>query len=143
MALLGAKMYNTFAEAKDDCLICVMSRSDLQRLILDKPQVALRVLETTGRRLQEAEESLEDMAFKGIPARLATLLLRLSENQESDEVTGLTHQDLAESIGAYRETTTQVLNDLKSQGLIEIGRKTNQAAGPRDDLDDRALTALP
>lgn len=123
MALLGTKMHNTFAEAVEDCLICVMSRTDLERLILNKPQVALRILEITGKRLREAEERLESMAFKGIPARLASLLLRLSDEQKSDEVTGLTHQDLAESVGTYRETATQVLNDLKSQGLIEIGRK--------------------
>lgn len=123
MALLGTKMHNTFAEAVEDCLICVMSRTDLERLILSKPQVALRILEITGKRLREAEERLESMAFKGIPARLASLLLRLAEEQGSDEVTGLTHQDLAESVGTYRETATQVLNDLKSQGLIEIGRK--------------------
>lgn len=123
MALLGTKMHNTFAEAVDDCLICVMSRTDLERLILNKPQVALRILEITGKRLREAEERLENMAFKGIPARLASLLLRLSEEQESNVITGLTHQDLAESVGTYRETATQVLNDLKSQGLIEIGRK--------------------
>lgn len=123
MALLGAKMHNTFAEAVEDCLICVMSRTDLERLILNKPQVALRLLEITGKRLREAEERLESMAFKGIPARLASMLLRLSDEQGSDEVTGLTHQDLAESVGTYRETATQVLNDLKSQGLIEIGRK--------------------
>ncbi len=123
MALLGTKMHNTFAEAIDDCLICVMSRTDLERLILNKPQVALRILEVTGKRLREAEERLENMAFKGIPARLASLLLRLSEEQGTDEIVGLTHQDLAESVGTYRETATQVLNDLKSQGLIEIGRK--------------------
>lgn len=123
MALLGTKMHNTFAEAIDDCLICVMSRTDLERLILNKPQVALRILEVTGKRLREAEERLENMAFKGIPARLASLLLRLAEEQGNDEIAGLTHQDLAESVGTYRETATQVLNDLKSQGLIEIGRK--------------------
>jgi CRP/FNR family cyclic AMP-dependent transcriptional regulator len=123
MALLGTKMHNTFAEAIDDCLICVMSRTDLERLILNKPQVALRILEVTGKRLREAEERLENMAFKGIPARLASLLLRLAEEQGTDEISGLTHQDLAESVGTYRETATQVLNDLKSQGLIEIGRK--------------------
>lgn len=123
MALLGTKMHNTFAEAIEDCLICVMSRTDLERLILSKPQVALRILEITGKRLREAEERLESMAFKGIPARLASLLLRLSQEQDSDEVTGLTHQDLAESVGTYRETATQVLNDLKTRGLIEIGRK--------------------
>lgn len=123
MALLGAKMHNTFAEAIDDCLILVMSRTDLERLILSKPQVALRILDITGKRLREVEERLESMAFKGIPARLAGLLLRVSREQESDTITGLTHQDLAESVGTYRETATQVLNDLKAQGLIEIGRK--------------------
>lgn len=123
MALLGTKMHNTFAEAVEDCLICVMSRTDLERLILNKPQVALRILEITGKRLREAEERLENMAFKGIPARLASLLLRLAREQGSDTITGLTHQDLAESVGTYRETATQVLNDLKGQGLIEIGRK--------------------
>lgn len=123
MALLGTKMHNTFAEAIDDCLICVMSRTDLERLILSKPQVALRILEVTGKRLREAEERLENMAFKGIPARLASLLLRLADEQGTDEIAGLTHQDLAESVGTYRETATQVLNDLKAQGLIEIGRK--------------------
>jgi CRP/FNR family transcriptional regulator, cyclic AMP receptor protein len=123
MALLGTKMHNTFAEAIEDCLICVMSRTDLERLILNKPQVALRILDITGKRLREAEERLENMAFKGIPARLASLLLRLAEEQDSDEIAGLTHQDLAESVGTYRETATQVLNDLKSQGYIDIGRK--------------------
>jgi len=130
MALLGTKMHNTFAEAIDDCLICVMSRTDLERLILNKPQVALRILEVTGKRLREAEERLENMAFKGIPARLASLLLRLAEEQGNDEISGLTHQDLAESVGTYRETATQVLNDLKAQGLIEIGRKRIKVLDP-------------
>lgn len=136
MALLGTKMHNTFAEAIDDCLICIMSRTDLERLILSKPQVALRILEITGKRLQEAEDSLESMAFKGIPARLASMLLRLSDEQTSDEVTGFTHQDFAESVGTYRETATQVLNQIKSLGLIEIGRKRIKL------LDKEALSEI-
>lgn len=123
MALLGQQMHNAFAEALDDCMILVMSRADLERLILGKPLVGLRLLEITGRRLNDAESRLEDMAFKGIPARLASLLLRLSAERNSADILGMTHQDLAETIGTYRETATQVLNDMKSQGLIEIGRK--------------------
>lgn len=123
MALLGQQMHNAFAEALDDCLIVVMSRADLERLILSKPSVGLRMLEITGRRLSDAEARLQDMAFKGIPARLASLLLRLAAEGNSNEIVGLTHQDLAETIGTYRETATQVLNELKAQGLIEIGRK--------------------
>lgn len=121
MALLGQQMHNTFAEAITDCTICVMSRADLERLILQRPQVALRMLEITGRRLRDAESRLEDLAFKGIPARLSSLLLRLAG--DSNQLSGLTHQDLAEMVGTYRETATQVLNDLKSRNLIEIGRK--------------------
>jgi len=123
MALLGQQMHNAFAEALDDCMILVMSRADLERLILGKPLVGLRLLEITGRRLNDAEARLEDMAFKGIPARLASLLLRLSAERNSPDILGMTHQDLAETIGTYRETATQVLNDMKSQGLIAIGRK--------------------
>lgn len=123
MALLGQAMHNAFAEALDDCLILVMSRADLERLILDKPAVGLRMLEITGRRLSDAEARLEDMAFKGIPARLASLLLRLANERGAKDIVGLTHQDLAETIGTYRETATQVLNDMKAQGLIDIGRK--------------------
>jgi CRP-like cAMP-binding protein len=77
------------------------------------------------------------MAFKGIPARLASLLLRLADEQGGDEVRGLTHQDLAESVGTYRETATQVLNDLKTQGLIEIGRKRISIL-EREDLQEIA-----
>ena len=123
MALLGQQMHNAFAEAMEDSVILVMSRADLERLILNKPILGLRMLEITGRRLSDAESRLEDMAFKGIPARLASLLLRLAAERDTDEITGLTHQDLAETIGTYRETATQVLNDMKMAGIIEIGRK--------------------
>jgi CRP/FNR family cyclic AMP-dependent transcriptional regulator len=123
MALLGQQMHNAFAEAMEDSMILVMSRADLERLILNKPILGLRMLEITGRRLSDAESRLEDMAFKGIPARLASLLLRLAAERDTDEIIGLTHQDLAETIGTYRETATQVLNDMKMAGIIEIGRK--------------------
>lgn len=136
MALLGQQMHNTFAEALDDCLILVMTRADLERLILDKPAVGLRMLDITGRRLRDAEGRLEDMAFKGIPARLASLLLRLAADRSSNEITGLTHQDLAETVGTYRETATQVLNDMKADGLIDIGRKRIEI------LDSERLQAL-
>ncbi len=123
MALLGQQMHNAFAEAMEDCSIMVMSRSDLERLILNDVRLGRRILALTHKRLSDAEARLEDMAFKSIPARLASLLLRLAAEQDGVTITGLTHQDLAETIGTYRETATQVLNDLKSEGLIEIGRK--------------------
>ncbi len=123
MALIGQGMHNTFAEATEDSVICVMSRDDVERLLMTKPRVALRIFEVLGERLKEAESRQEEIAFKGIPARLASLLLQLSEREDSNVITGLTHQDLGEQVGTYRETTTQTLNTFKSEGLIDIGRK--------------------
>jgi CRP-like cAMP-binding protein len=123
MSLVGQGMHNTFAEAVDECLLCVMSRADVERLMREKPNVAYRFFETMGDRVSQLEERLENIAFKSIPARLADLLLRLVGEQGNNEISGYTHQDFSEMLGTYRETITQTLNDFKAQGLIEIGRK--------------------
>ncbi len=123
MALIGQGMHNTFAEATEECVLCVMSREDVERLLVTKPKVALRIFEALGTRLKETEARLEEIAFKGIPARLASLLLQLADEQGGDTITGMTHQDMGEQIGTYRETTTQTLNTFKAEGLIDIGRK--------------------
>lgn len=124
MSIVGHGMHNTFAESLDECLLCVMSRVDVERLLTDKPQVALRFMQAMADRLQEAEEKLEDIAFKSVSARLAALLIKLAERDgDRQEVRGYTHQDLADIIGTYRETATQTLNDFKAKGWIDIGRK--------------------
>ncbi|MEP7199122.1 MAG: Crp/Fnr family transcriptional regulator [Chloroflexota bacterium] len=122
MAIFGQGMHHTFAEAVDDCVLCVMSRADVERYLLSHPKIAVRLAEALGRRLIETEARLEDMAFKSVPARLAGLLLRLAPN-DGHVIEGHTHQDLAEAVGSYRETVTQTLNEFKQRGLIEIERK--------------------
>jgi len=122
MSILGQELHNTFAEAVDDCLLCVMSRHDVERLILNNPKVAFRLMQLLSGRLIESETRLEELAFKSITGRLATLLLRFY-NDHGEVIKGYTHQDLADMIGTYRETATQTLNEFKSAGLIEIGRK--------------------
>ncbi len=120
MSLVGQGMHDTFAEAADECTLCVMSRSDLEHLLTSKPQVALRFLELLANRLSDVEARLETVAFKGVPARLAAELLRHAG--AGDRVDGVSHQDLADAVGAYRETVTRVLNDFRRDGLIELDR---------------------
>ena len=123
MSIVGQGMHNTFAQALDECTICVMSRADVDRLIRNKPHVAFRFVEALGNRVTQLESRLEDIAFKSIPARLAGLIVQLASQNDTETVRGFTHQDLAEMLGTYRETTTQTLNEFKANGLIEIGRK--------------------
>lgn len=143
MACIGQGMYDTFAEAAEESLICVMSRSDVQRLLLDKPTVAVRILEVVGRRLVESTTRLEEATFLGATARVASLLLRLAtEVGGQTVVAGYSHQDLADMLGVYRETVTHALDQLKAEGLIEVGRKRIVLLGP-DRIHDLAHEGQP
>jgi len=129
MTLIGQGMYDSFAEAVEECSVCKMDRSDLERLLLDKPVVALRILEVIGRRLLEVEMRLEDIAFKTVAGRMASLLLRLMKEQGAT-IQGLTHQNLADDIGTHRETATQTLTRFRTQGLLDTGRKRIEIRDP-------------
>ena len=121
MTCIGQGMYDTYAEVTEDSVLLLMNCADLERLLVSKPQVARRILEAFGRRVLEAERQLEDIAFKGMAARVAALLLR--EADGDTEVRGLSHQDIAERLGVYRETATNALNELKAASIIRIGRR--------------------
>jgi CRP-like cAMP-binding protein len=120
MTCIGQAMYECFAEATTDAVICTLSRTDVQRLILAYPQFALRLIETIGRRVVEAERQLEGLAFKAVVPRLAEFLQRESRDGLLE---GLSHQEIAERLGVHRETATYALNELKAQGVVEIGRR--------------------
>jgi CRP-like cAMP-binding protein len=121
MGLTGQHMYGCFAEAAEDCLLCVLSRSDMQALIRRNPDVGLLLLAEVQRRFQERESELEALAFRGLPARLSALLLR--EMDRDGVITGMTHQELAERLGTYRETVSQLLGRLRDDGVLSISPK--------------------
>lgn len=124
MALVGQRFpQDSTAEALENALVCVLSRSDLERFILEHPKVGLRFLEQLSARLMETEAIVEDFAFKSIPARLAGTLLRLAE-PVPDGTLHTSHQELADMVGSYRETVTLVLNQFRNQGLVELGRRS-------------------
>ncbi len=121
MSLVAQGMHDTFAEAAEECTLCVMSRSDVEHLLLSKPRVALRFMEMIAARLKDVETRMETVAFKSVPTRIATFLLQLSENTNG-KIEGVSHQDLADMVGTYRETVTRILNEFRSAGYIELGR---------------------
>jgi CRP-like cAMP-binding protein len=118
MGLLGQTMYGCYAEAAEDSLICVLSRADLQALVRRNPEVGLRLLAELGARLRKREEELESLAFRGLPARLAMLLLR--EADIYGTIDGYSHQELAERLGTYRETVSQLLGRFRGEGLVAV-----------------------
>src|SRR5262249_20785336 len=122
MMLVGQGMYDAFAEAIEESLICVLNRRDVENMLLSKPKVALRVMEVLARRLRETEERLEQTMFGNVQSRLATLLVRMYGEHRTDTIE-TTHEALAEQLGVYRETVTTALSSLRRRGLVSAGRK--------------------
>ena len=135
MSLVAQAMHDTFAEAAEDCTLCVMSRSDVEHLLLSKPRVALRFMEMIAERLKDVETRMETVAFKRVPTRIATFLLQLA-NEETNKIKGVSHQDLADMVGTYRETVTRILNEFQANGHVELGRLSVSI------LDQEALQAI-
>ena len=121
MSLVGQRMYDTFAEIAEDSILCIMTREDVMRLLLMKPAIAMNLVEILGRRLLETETFLEGLAFKNVQARLAIVLLRMTELRKDNQIRGVGHQDLAERVGALRETVTDALAEFKAASLVKLG----------------------
>jgi CRP/FNR family cyclic AMP-dependent transcriptional regulator len=75
-----------------------------------------------GQRVVEAENRLEQMAYSTIASRLAGLLLELGEDDPQDLVR-VTHQELADMLGTWRETISKTLQEFRRRGMVASGRR--------------------
>jgi CRP-like cAMP-binding protein len=123
--LLGQNTHNDFAEATTTSSICSINKQDIEPLLLQQSGVTLALLKKMSQRLALLEAQLINTTFKSMPARLAALLLQLAQDKEQEilVVEGLSHEELAERLGVYRETVSTALRDLREAGAIELGRK--------------------
>jgi CRP-like cAMP-binding protein len=124
-ALLSDGAYDTFAQALRPTTVAAIRRNELEELMIDRPALALGLMEDLGRLSQALSRRLGSVAFKSVPARLASILLELAQpSGREPTVTGRwTHQELADMINAYRETVTKVLNQFRTARLIEMDRQ--------------------
>jgi CRP-like cAMP-binding protein len=111
---------NVFVEAADKVSVWVIPATEARNMTMQYPILGWGMLQTYGERLLQVENSLEDVAYKKLPERLAMLLLELGE-YENGLIKGVSHQSLADHLGTYRETVSAILRDFKRQGLVELG----------------------
>ncbi len=79
-SLLGQSLVGTQAVAIEDAVICDMGH-DLQSLMLENPEGALRLIDVLARRLRYARDGLEEMVFNDVTGRIAALLIRQSDDE--------------------------------------------------------------
>ncbi|HEY7124849.1 MAG TPA: Crp/Fnr family transcriptional regulator [Ktedonobacterales bacterium] len=119
--LLERVTHHATAEATEDAVLGVVRRSALERMIRERPTIALRMIHELSRRIALSARRLEEFAYQSAPTRLVAELLRLQQSHP-DNVIPITHQELGEITGLLRETVTKLLNEFKAAGLVELRR---------------------
>ena len=127
-ALVDESLRSNMAQALDDVLMWVFPKHEFTKLLTTQPKLALSYIKLVGDRRRRMEKKLSDITSKAVSARICELLHELStssveiDSVASDYLVPLTHHDVASLIGAARQTTTTVLNDLERRSIIELGR---------------------
>jgi CRP/FNR family cyclic AMP-dependent transcriptional regulator len=122
------------AEVAEPCQVCLLTRSHLEQLSVRRPSLAIELAAALSRRLGEAEERLEYLAYHSVADRLALALLR--RRRSEDGRLEATHQELGDMVGASRETVTKLLHRLQRRGAIRVRPRCVQV------IDPEALAAL-
>ena len=113
--------YPAHAEALVESTLLEIPRVILSEYIRNDPDLAFGMLSGMSRKLMEFNTLIEQLSLKEIPARLAGVLLRLSEESESDSFRlEQTKRELASQIGTISETLSRTLYKMKKKELILV-----------------------
>jgi CRP-like cAMP-binding protein len=131
-AIDGSSTYDTYAEALKTAQVLAVPRDQIFQLLEHKPALGPALIDLIVNQQRTVKRRIEEVAFKSVPARLASVLLEMSQNDDpnqpdtantsSPRMPRRTHQQLAEMINAYRETVTKVINQFREAHLLDIDR---------------------
>jgi CRP-like cAMP-binding protein len=117
---------NATATAVSEAVLVGLGSDDLGSWLAGRPDVAQQLLRALARRLRRTNETLADLVFSDVPGRVAKALLDLSERFGRPTEDGLrvahdlTQEELAQLVGASRETVNKALADFASRGWLRL-----------------------
>jgi CRP/FNR family transcriptional regulator len=126
MALTGQSLEGVYVRALTPSTVVTLRREELEKLIMTKPEVGLRLIRELAEKLHASEARYADIIGKDVPARLATLILQLVDSEgvvssESYRIpTHYTHEQLGTMIGCKRVAVTRAFSRLKEIGAVQL-----------------------
>ncbi len=130
MALFGGEGRSASVTATSECELVALARADFLAVLARDFSLTRKILQTLSSRLRKANDVIESMALLDVGGRLARYLLRLADESGQPPVDGYfvvnrpTHQEIANSIGATRETVTRMLKQFEDRKLIRTKGST-------------------
>lgn len=124
VAVLRNFPYPANAVAMEDAEVIKISRKNLMRLVDRFPNLMYFIALQLGDRMKSSYDSLKNIALERVEARIAALLLKLSNKVGVDTKDGLlidmrlTKQDVADMVGTTVETSIRTFSKFKKEGLV-------------------------
>ena len=112
--------------AVTDVSMLVLSHDEMVRWLSGRPEVARGLLSQLAGRLRKANDVVADLVFSDVPGRVAKALLDLSARFGRTADDGvhvhhdLTQEELAQLVGASRETVNKALADFAQRGWLRL-----------------------
>ncbi len=128
IALLDGGVRTAEATVMEASVLLRIDRARFLPFLEQRPGLCLKLMELLCARLRWTSDMIESIVFLDIPRRLAKRLLILADEHGRDvghDVhldVGLSQEDLANMLGATRESVNKVLRAFQQQGLIAYGR---------------------
>ncbi len=131
LSLLGEENRTDFAQSvQDKTSICQLTLEQMQEMMKDDLNFALKINKLIGMRIQKLERRVDSLVFKDVRTRMIEFIREIAEEKGEENGTGylinhfLTHKDMADLIGTTRQTVTTLLNELRSEGKIDFARRS-------------------
>jgi CRP/FNR family cyclic AMP-dependent transcriptional regulator len=106
-------------------VLAIISKADFERCLLNYPTIALNLIRALTQRVRVLTENVRSLALMDVYGRIVRTLRNLAQEQEGKQVIDhkLTHQDIANMVGASREMVSRIMKDLEAGGYITIKNK--------------------
>jgi CRP/FNR family transcriptional regulator len=99
--------------------MCIIEGEKLKELMMKYPSISFKVMDVLSRRLERAENLIENINLNTVEQRLAQALLELAGGNKEISL-NMTKGDFASQIGMSQETLSRKLASFQDDGLIEL-----------------------
>ena len=121
--------YTEYARVMSDKVaICSFTLQDFERVLAANPEISIKYTKKVGDKYKTLRSRYNDLVFKDVRMRLINFLLKFVKNNGKKQDNTLkspnflTHQDIADLIGATRQTVTSILLELKQENKVLYSR---------------------
>ena len=130
LSLFDPRPRTSSAVAVTDAHLAALGHDYLRHWLTGRPEVAMHLLRALAQRLRRTNDVMADLVFTDVPGRVAKALLDLADRFGEEHDGGLevhhdlTQEELAQLVGASRETVNKALADFSARGWLQLHAKS-------------------